>query len=140
MVTIVGDVEFASGIHGGAVGRGQLGAGGRAVVAAVAWRPVPRHGGDHSIRNLADAAVVTVGGVEVAGGVRGATEGSPQLGAGGRAVVAHYVSAARHGGDHATRNLAEAVVVGDVEVAGGIHRNALGSGQLGASGRAVVVH
>src|ERR1035437_1168226 len=137
MVTIVGDVQVASGIHGGAVGRGQLGAGGRAVVAAVAWRPVPRHGGDHSVRDLADA-VTLVGDVEVAGGVRGDTGGRPQLGAGGRAIVVHHASAARHGGDHATRNLADAVVVGDVEVAGGIHRNALGQVQLGAGGRAVV--
>ena len=51
-------------------------------------RPVSRHGGDHAVRDLADAVVVGVGDVEVAGGVHRDAAGAEQLGAGGRAVVA----------------------------------------------------
>ena len=66
MVILVGDEQVACGVHGDAVGIVEVGAGGRAVVAAEALRPVPRHGGDHPIRDLADA-VAHVGDVQVAG-------------------------------------------------------------------------
>ena len=84
----VGDVEVAGGVHGDPAGSVQLGAGGRAVVAAEALRPVARHGGDHPVRDLADAVVASVGDVQVAGGIHGDARGIVQLGAGGRAVVA----------------------------------------------------
>ena len=50
---------------GGAFNRG---AGGRAAVTAVNCRPVSRHGGDRSVRNLADPVVIRIGDVQVAGG------------------------------------------------------------------------
>ena len=91
VVTGVGDVQVAGGIHGDAVGIIQLGAGGRAAVAADSLDPVSRHGGDHPIRDLADAAVTGVGDVQVAGGIHGDAGGIVQLGAGGRTVVADGV-------------------------------------------------
>src|ERR1019366_9345319 len=142
MVVLVGDVQVAGGIHGDACGIVQLGAGGRAVVAAEACRPTSGHGRDHAVRNLADAMVVLVGDVQVAGGIHGDACGIVQLGAGGRAVVAAEACrpTSGHGRDHAVRNLADAMVVlvGDVQVAGGIHGDACGIVQLGAGGRAVV--
>ena len=138
-VPAVGDVKVAGGIHGDAVGIGQLGAGGRTVVAAKALRPVSRYGGDDPIRHLADAGVTGVGDVQVAGGIHRDAVGIKQLGAGRRTAIAEGCAASRHGRDHATRNLADAVIIriGDVEVAGGIHGDASGIVQLGAGGLAV---
>ena len=67
LLQVVRDVEVAGGVHGDADRKVQLGAGGRAVVAAETSRPVSRHGGDHAVRDLADAAVCIVGDVQVAG-------------------------------------------------------------------------
>ena len=66
----VGDVEVAGGVHGDAVGLYNMGAGGRTVVAAEADCAASRHGGDHPVRDLADADS-RVRDVEVAGGVHG---------------------------------------------------------------------
>ncbi len=72
----VGNVEVARGVHSDADGLAQLGAGGRAVVAAETKRPVSRHGGDHPVRDFADAVVTAVGNVKVAGGVHGDADGA----------------------------------------------------------------
>src|ERR1019366_1408410 len=143
-VTRVGDIEVAGGVHGDPHGAAQLGAGGRAVVAAETLRPISRRGGDHPVRDLADAVVDRVGDVQVAGRVDGDPGGKVQLGAGGRAVVAQTRRApARHGGDHPARYLADEAVteeggIGEVKVAVRIHGDALWTPQLGAGGRASV--
>ena len=49
VVVAVGNVDAANRVHGDAFGIGQLGARGRAVVTAKAWRPISRHGGDHTV-------------------------------------------------------------------------------------------
>ena len=51
---------IAGGVNGDSLGIGQLGAGGRAVIAGVSGRPGSRHGGNHPIRDLADAVVIVV--------------------------------------------------------------------------------
>jgi len=56
--------------------------------AAEAFRPGARHGGDHSLRDLADEVVRGIGNIEVAGRVHRDACGVVQLSAGGRSVVA----------------------------------------------------
>ena len=147
----IGDVQVAGGVHGDPIGNVQLGADGRAIVPAVALRPAPRHGSDHPIGNLADPEVISIGDVEVAGGVHGDAFGSVQLSAGSRTAIAAVASQEDtgpsrpdphpgHGGDHPIGYLADAVVqgVGDIEVASSVHGDALGIEQLSAGSRAVV--
>src|SRR5207244_577623 len=112
----VGDVEVPGRVHRHATGSPQRGGGGRATVAAGTGRAGSGHGGgDAGGRHRADAA-----------GVRGGGGEGPGVGAG-----------AGDGGDDAIgRHLADAVVVriGDVEVAGRVHRHARGAVQLGRGG------
>jgi len=102
----VGDVEIACGVHADAYRPVQQGAGCRAVIAAVA-RVRSHHGGDHPVRNLADAVVTHVGDVEVADGIHGDALETGQLGAGGGAVVAAepICAISRRGGDYPVRTL-----------------------------------
>ena len=132
VVTTVGDVQVPGGIHGDARGTVQLGVAGRAVIAAEAWRSVSRDGSHHPIRDLADTVIPRVGDVQVARGIHGDAPRTAQLGAGGWAVVAAVAvrPIPRHGGDHPVRHLADptAALVGDVQVVGGIHSDAVGPG------------
>ena len=125
----VGDVEVASGIHGDRGRTVQLGAGGRTAVAGVAWRAVARHGGDHPVRDLADALVMGVGDVEVAGGVHGDALGIGQLGAGGRASIAAEAGrpVSRHQGQDARCAVQsqDAVLIREEHVARPIGRDVL---------------
>src|SRR5437762_3324545 len=88
------------------------------------------HSGDYAARDVADAVVTGVYDVKIAGGVHGDAGGNKQLSAGSRTVVAAETGfpISRHGGDHAGRDLADAVVTGvsDVKVAGGVHSQAVG--------------
>src|ERR1019366_5981285 len=140
IVASVGDVQVASRVQGDAVGPAQRGIGSRTVVAHEARSPVSSHDGDHPVRNLADAIATLLGDVEVASRVHRDGYGTPQPDAGGRTTVDVKRAAPRHGGDHAIRHLADASVssVGDVQVAGSVHRDTPGTAQLSAGGWAVV--
>src|ERR1039457_547619 len=75
-VLTVGNVDLAGGVHSDVFGNLQLGARGRAAVAAVASRPVFRHGGDHPVGDLADPVVPFAGDVQVTGRVHGNPAGT----------------------------------------------------------------
>src|SRR5207249_4556711 len=128
----VRDVEIAGGIDGHANGYVELRGGGGAAVAREARRAGAGVGRDGAPGgDLADAAVVVVGDVEVAGGIEGHAIGCGELRGGRGAAVAREATGATTGvgrdgapgGDLAD---AAVVVVGDVEVAGGIEGHANG--------------
>src|SRR5437016_5294642 len=78
--------------------------------------------------------------IDIASGVHGDAVGAIQLSASGWAVVATETTIgpiSRHRGDHAARDLADAVVGCDVKVAGGVHGHVVCS-QPGAGGWTVV--
>src|SRR5208282_5051307 len=133
VVASVGDVEVAGGAYRDARGRVEDGR-----------RPIARDGGDDAVgADLADPVVAGIGEEEVTGGIHRDAVRLVKLGLRGRTVVAaeaRYPSA-RDGGDDAVgADLADPVVagVGDVEVAGGVHRDALRMVELGSRGRTAV--
>ena len=146
VVVRIGDVQVARGIYRHTARTRQAGAGGRAAVAGKAMCATARHGGDDAFGGLhaADAAVARIGDEQVARGVHRHTLGEAQAGGGGGAAVAGEApgAGARHGGDDPTGPVhpADAVVelIGDVQVARGVHRHIGGDAQAGAGGRATV--
>src|SRR5437667_141440 len=80
--------EVAGGAEGAAAGTQHPAGAGRSAVSAETSRPTRRQSGEHAGRGRAEAVVTRVGDVQVAGGVQGDAGGTPQLGAGGRTVVA----------------------------------------------------
>src|SRR5438128_2442923 len=80
--------------------------------------------------------------VKIACGVHSDAPWINQRSTGDRTVVAAETirPISRHSGDHAVRDLSDAVFIGvcDVEVAGGVRGDALRVIQLGAGGRTVV--
>src|SRR5207249_4168676 len=142
--TVVGDVEVAGGIEGYANGYGELRGGRGAAVARearAAGAGVGRDGAPGG--DLADAAVVVVGDVEVAGGIEGHANGYAQLRVGRGAAVTREAKAAAAGVGRdgaAGRDLADAIVgdVRDVEVARRIEGHASGGVEL-RSGRGAAV-
>ena len=105
-----------------------MGIRGGAIVTADTRCAVPRHGGDHSARYLANAAIPLIGYIEVAGCIDGNAGWSAQLRSGSRTVVAAKSPNAvpRHGADHAIRHLANLVVkvIQNVDIACAIDRYA----------------
>src|ERR1039458_8884513 len=126
MLVVIRDVQVSSTINRNASGFGHPGASSRAVVAAVAKRPVSCHGRDYSVGDLPDAVIVTIDDVEVSGSVYGEGRGIEsglhvQLSTGGRTVVAAetWGTVSCHSGYQPARDHSDAVIarVGDIEVA-----------------------
>src|ERR1700687_5581691 len=115
-----------------------LGARGGSTITTETASPVPRHGGDHSVRYLANPLVVRD--EQVADCVQCDALWA-QLCAGGGSTIASETAGPvpRHGGDHPVGDLADAIVkaVRDVNVASRVHGDAAGVVQLSASGRTV---
>ena len=147
VVAPVGDKEVPDGVHRNAFGITQFGGSGRTVIAAVPLCPIAGDGGDHAggVIHLADPVVAPVGDEEVTDGVHRDTCGVPQVGGGGRTVVAavapvHIIAGDRGDDASGVIHLADAIVatVGDEEVPGGVHRDTQGAVQLGGGGRTVI--
>ena len=124
----------------------ESGGGGRAAVAAVAQVPLPATVVMMPVARLTSRIrLLLVSAMKRSPAASTATPvGAVQVGGGGRAAVAAVAmrSIAGDGGDHAggVIDLADPVVavVGDEEVAGGVHRDAYRAGQVGGGGRAAV--
>src|SRR5206468_2761182 len=141
-VSLVRDVEVAGGIEGYANGYVELRGGRgtavarevRAAAAGVGRDRAP--GGD-----LADAVVAVVGDVEVAGEIESHAGGGAELRSGRGAAVPGEGPRARAGVGRdgaAGGDLADAIAIRDVEVAGGIEGHAMGGVELrGGRGAAV---
>ncbi|NYF89820.1 hypothetical protein HDF08_001887 [Edaphobacter lichenicola] len=146
MVRRVGEVEVAGGVGGEAVreceGCGRRGSG----VAGEAGQASAGDGGDQAGAggDLADAVVVGVGKVEIAGGVdgnaRGRVDGSGEDG--GPVAGVALRACAGDGGDETSAGIdaADAVVrgVGEIEVAGGVDGESGGEVELGGEGGGAV--
>ena len=115
-----------------------------AAIAAQAGDADAGEGGDPAVRRyLAHAVAFELGDIEVAGGVEREVARRHELGVGGRAAIAERTFAARagEGRDRAVRRyFAHAVVaeVRDVEVAGGVEREAVGLIEPRAQGRPAI--
>ena len=144
LVLRIGDVQGAGAVHRQARGKGELGGGGRAAIAAQAGHAGSRHGGDFAVgRHFAHAVAFEFRDIEVAGGIHGHVAGGEQLGAGGRAAVAGGAFGCRagDGGDGAIgADPPHAVVaqVGNVQVSREIHGQAVRKVELGGGGRAAI--
>ena len=144
-VVAVGDVEVSGRIHRHPSWEVQTGADSGAAIAGEASNPIAGHGGNNpgSI-DLADTVIISVGDVEVSGRIHRHPVGEVQRGAGSRNTFAGEGSgpiAARKGGDNpGSIHLADTVIrkVGNVEVAGRIHRHPARVLQTGADSLAAV--
>ena len=139
----IGHVHRSRGGDGHAGGPVEGGGGGRSPVAGIAARAGAGDGGNGAVGVDLAHAPAEIGHVEAACGVHGQAERVPQLRVDGRAAIAGVTrqAIAREGGDQAAgRHLADDVVagVGDVEIAGGIHRHSLGRRDLGVGGRPAI--
>src|SRR5262249_29863215 len=139
VVGAVDNEQVAGGTDRDTRGVVELGSGRRYVVTAVAWTcaKVAGNGGDDPRgADLADNLIRQVRDEQVAGGIDRDSRRVVQRGGDGRAAVAAVTCStiAGDGGDNAGADLADdiVVVVGDEEIAGSIHRNARGVGELGA--------
>ena len=94
------------------------------------------------IETLRTPTVLRIDNEKVSALVHGDCSREPQLSICGEAAIAAETrcSISRHGGNNPSGDLAHAIVIriGDIEIAGQIHRHALRSVQLGVRGRAVV--
>ena len=145
VVAGVGEVEVACGVEGESGGKVELSGGCESVVAGEARSTGSCNRGDDARGEVefADAVIVGVGEVEVAGGVEGEALGGVECGGDGGAIVAREALCAG-AGDSA--DLAEGVdfadvvvgCLGDVEIAGGVEDDCRGKdegdGQCGGLG------
>ena len=150
---ILGDVKVAGTIHRHALGS-KPGVGGRASIARFIRPAAPRHRRDDARRrrHLSDHEIPGVRDVEVAGSIHRHTDRHQTRGARvGRDCSGHCrdnTRRRRHLADRAAGGPAHVVegaegvgdvpAVGDVQVAGSIHRHCIGIVELGPGGRASV--
>jgi hypothetical protein len=113
-VKSLADVEIAERVYRDVLGFDQCSASGRTVVAAGILRPISRHRGDHSARDLTDPGVASVRYVDVANDVHGDTRGLRKLSTCSGTVIAteSLRPVSRDSGDHSARDLADSVVAG----------------------------
>src|SRR5687767_2318976 len=132
MIILVPDVKIARVIKSQTKGGIQGGAGGGAIIAPEGSRAISGDCSDNTAGgDLADAVVITISKVEIAGIVKGQASRKIQSGAGGRAAIAPEggCAIAGKGSDNTARgNLANAVViaVSNIKIVRAIKRHSLG--------------
>ena len=125
-----------------AEGRIQLGAGGGSVIAAVSRRAVARHGREAAgAQQFHHAGILGVHDIDIAAGIgRQAARRVELVGSVARRSPSRDPAAGHRGDGPVGGHFANRIVggIGDVEIAGGIHRYALRSIELRRRGRSAV--